>query len=80
MRRVLRNYLISFLIIGLLALVVWLIDQWANERASRNLPVTPPSAAAPALVAPVPRDSTAPAAPAGSAPSGPAPANAPAGR
>jgi len=34
MSRILRNYLISFLIIGLFLLAVHLIDRWADDRES----------------------------------------------
>jgi len=36
MRRILRNYLISFVIIALLAIVVTLIDHWADKKESRT--------------------------------------------
>ena len=48
MRRVLRNYFISFMIIAFFALAVWLIDRWAEERESRKPPVPSGGAAAPA--------------------------------
>lgn len=47
MSRILRNYLISFLIIGLFLLAVHLINRWADERDRRS-----PAAAAPATLAP----------------------------
>lgn len=54
MRRVLRNYLISFLIIALFALAVLLIDRWADERESRKLPAAAPPAGAGTQSAPTP--------------------------
>jgi hypothetical protein len=49
MPRILRNYLLSFLIIGLFLLAVHLIDRWADQR-----PATPsgPVPAAPAMAPP----------------------------
>lgn len=49
MSRILRNYLISFLIIGLFLLAVHLINRWADERDRRS-----PAAAAPATAVPAP--------------------------
>lgn len=46
MPRILRNYLISFLIIGLFLLAVHLIDKWAEERQAK--PTTPPLLPSPA--------------------------------
>lgn len=36
MRRIFRNYLISFVIIALFALAITLIDRWAEEKESRT--------------------------------------------
>jgi hypothetical protein len=59
MPRILRNYLISFLIIGLFMLAVYLIDRWADEREAR---VRAPAAPAVSADAPAPSGSPAPAA------------------
>jgi hypothetical protein len=52
MSRILRNYLISFLIIGLFLLAVHLINRWADERERHSPAATAPAATAPAATAP----------------------------
>jgi len=44
MPRILRNYLISFALIGLLALGVHLVNRWAEEKAGQKALRSPPSA------------------------------------
>jgi len=36
MPRILRNYLISFLIIGLFVLVVYALNQWADSKMAQQ--------------------------------------------
>lgn len=44
MPRILRNYLISFAIIGLVLLAIHWVNRWAEQRAGEAVPRAEPSA------------------------------------
>jgi len=44
MPRMLRNYLISFAIIGLVWLAIHFVNRWANEQAAAPAPKAPVTA------------------------------------